>query len=344
MSGTNTNPNASNVSRTTSRDKSRGESSDTGSNMNATNATESNNNATGATKSTGTARKQIESIDGAVQDVMQIALRMVDSVSEEEARLRVDDARQQHPKASTEQLVSLLIQKKCVQVGAIGAVTSGASIVPGLGSIAALTVGAVADLSLSMKLQAELVLEIAALHEYEFAPQEKRQAILIAAGLGAGAERILARYGTEFGEEIAERFAERSLVKVVPFVGVIASAGLNVLITYLVGKRATDYFQLGPEAVGDWATNLRAISGIDERAVGQWISRSATASWQSICAGATAITSQIERTIRSLRRGETDVIVAEAVEIPIVNVDTTDTNENSVKNRNATDNADNHAE
>lgn len=285
----------------------------------------------GAAPSPGKTRNQLENLDTMVQDVMQIALRVVDSVSEEDAQRRVQELRQQRPEAPREQIATLLIQKKCMETGAIGAVTSGASVIPGLGSIAALTVGAVADISLSMRLQAELVLEIAALCEHEFAPQEKRQAILVAAGIGAGAERMMARYGIELTEEVTERFAGRSLVKAVPFVGVAASAGLNVLITYLVGRRALAYFQLGPEAVGDWTTSLRAITGIDERAIGQWLTNSAAVSWRSIRRGATTVGGQLGKAAnagvarirgRGQQRQQPERAEStEAVEIPIVNLD-----------------------
>lgn len=278
----------------------------------------------------GTGRNPLENLDDMVQDVMQLSLRAVDSVSEADAQARVEELRQQHPQATQAQLASLLIQKKCVQAGTVGAVTSGASVIPGLGSIAALTVGAVADLGMTMKLQAELVLEMAALYGHEFAPQEKRQAILMAAGIGAGAERLMARYGAELAEEVGERFAGRTLVKAVPLVGVAASAGLNVLVTYVVGQRAQAYFQLGPEAVGDWAAHIRALTGVDERAVGQWLAQSAAQSWRSIRGGTTALGGKLgdaarasAANLRRLRRRNRAPQIDDtaAVEIPIIGVD-----------------------
>jgi hypothetical protein len=53
-----------------------------------------------------------------------------------------------------------------------------------------------------------------------------------------------------------------------PFFGVAASAAINALTTYLVGKHADAYFRLGPNAMGDWVEIWRALTGIDERAVG----------------------------------------------------------------------------
>lgn len=86
-----------------------------------------------------------------------------------------------------------------------------------------------------------------------------------------GAERLVNQASRKLAEKAAARFASRALVKAIPFLGIAISAGANMLMTYLIGRRADAYFQLGPEAVGDWNDTLRAVTGLDERKLAGWL-------------------------------------------------------------------------
>jgi hypothetical protein len=65
--------------------------------------------------------------------------------------------------------------------------------------------------------------------------------------------------GTEIAEHATQRLLQKSLVRAIPVIGVGASAGTNILFTYVIGRRARSYFRLGPEAVDEWGESLRAI-------------------------------------------------------------------------------------
>ena len=111
------------------------------------------------------------------------------------------------PEASTEQVVDELIRRKCMKAGSVGAVTSGAAILPGLGTFASLTFGVAADIGMTFKMQAELVLEIAAAHARDLSPGEKRRLILLVTGVSTGANQAL----SQVGETILYRSGESNV-------------------------------------------------------------------------------------------------------------------------------------
>lgn len=206
-------------------------------------------------------------------------LKAVSSADERAVAERVAALRQKHPQAAQDEVAEMLIMAKCWQTGAVGAVTTGASIIPGLGTLASLTFGVAADVGMTLRLQAELVLEIAALYEYQLSPTEKRAAVLLVTGLSAGTDELLSKAGTEIAAQATERLAQKTLAKAIPVLGVGASAGTNILTTYIIGRRAQAYFSLGPEAVGDWGESFRAITGLDERRLVTWLAQTTERSW-----------------------------------------------------------------
>lgn len=220
--------------------------------------------------------KQTGLVDGLVNQIVGA----IDSVDEKAAAERVNELRKAQPDATPDDLVEVLIKQKCMQTGAVGAVTSGASVIPGVGTAAALTFGVAADIGMTFKLQAELVLEIAAVYGRELDPTEKRNTVLVVTGVSAGAEQLLKSAGTRIAEEATERLAQKSVAKAIPVLGVAASAGANILSTYVIGRRAQAYFSLGPEAMGDWGESLRAITGVDERKFGAWLVETTDRSWE----------------------------------------------------------------
>src|SRR5688572_31629413 len=128
---------------------------------------------------------------GAAGRMAGAILDRIDDADEHAAAERVQELRAAHPAETPDQLVERLIKKKCQQTAAVGAATSGAALVPGLGTLVALTVGAAADIGLTLRLQAELVLEIAAAHGHTVSPDEKRGVVLVVSGLSVGGNRLL---------------------------------------------------------------------------------------------------------------------------------------------------------
>ncbi len=235
---------------------------------------------------------------GIVNNMLEHAAQVIDKTDEQAAAQRVAELRQARPGATTEELVEILVKHKAIRTGAVGAVTSGAAVIPGLGTITVLTFGIAADIGMTFNLQAELVLEIAAVYQYPLNSTEKRNVVLLVTGVSAGANQVLSRTGTRIAQKTTERLAEKAVIKAIPVLGVAASAGTNILSTYVIGQRARAYFELGPEAVGDWAASARAVSGIDERKLIAWLAESTEHSWTLVkeqahnAAGATIVVSK----------------------------------------------------
>jgi hypothetical protein len=215
-------------------------------------------------------------------DILGLVDQAIANVDEEAAAGRVAALRKANPEASAAELVELLVKQKCMQTGAVGAVTSGAALVPGLGTLVSLTFGVAADIGVTFKMQAELVVEIASVYERKLTPAEKRSAVMLVTGLSAGASQALRKAGQRIAEEAGERLAQKSITKAIPVLGVAASAGTNILFTYAIGRRAQAYFSLGPEAVGDWGESLRALTGVDERMVAGWLTETTERSWRLV--------------------------------------------------------------
>jgi uncharacterized protein (DUF697 family) len=220
-------------------------------------------------------------------------LDRIDDADEQAAAERARELRAAHPDETPDELVERLIKKKCQQTAAIGAATSGTALVPGLGTLVALTVGAAADIGLTLRLQAELVLEIAAIHGHVVSPEEKRGVVLLVSGLGLGGNRLLSRGGAKLAEAVGQRFAQRWLTRAIPVAGAAAAAGANALSTYVIGRRAHAYFGRGPEAMGDWRESLRTLSGVDERKLAAWlaegagtVTRGTGRTWEGVRGGA----------------------------------------------------------
>jgi hypothetical protein len=202
---------------------------------------------------------------GLAKKLLGILAKAISEADEEAARERVERLRAAYPNASVDELVNMLIRKKCGETGMVGATTSSAALIPGLGTFVALTVGVAADIGATFKLQADLVLEIAAAYEKRLSEAEKHNAVMIVTGLSAGGNQLLGKGGEKVAAKIIERYTEKSLVRAIPLIGIIASAGANVLSTYVMGQRAKRYFRLGADAVGDWSDYVQVSV---ERVVG----------------------------------------------------------------------------
>jgi hypothetical protein len=219
--------------------------------------------------------------DGALGRLVSFALQRIDEVDDAGAVERVRTLREQHPSWTDAQFVEHLVNRKCQQAAAVGAATAGSGLIPGVGTLAALTVGTVADVGATLKLQTELALEIAAVYGRRLSPAERRRAFLLIGGLTLGKNRALSLGGARLSLRLGEQYAQHWLAHALPFAGVAAAAGVDVLTTYTVGRRADAYFRLGPQAMGSWAHSLRALTGVDERRLASWLGERTGRAWRA---------------------------------------------------------------
>jgi hypothetical protein len=229
-------------------------------------------------------------VDSKANAIMKTLFNVVSDVDLEAAAERVKKLKKKYPEALPSELSQMLIRDKCQRTGTVGAVTSGTGLVPGLGTATAVTLGVATDIGATFKLQAELVLEIASVYDYPLTEQEKQQLVMLITGLSAGTSVLTRRAGqavaVKIGEKVAARAVRKTVLKALPVVGVIASAGTNVLSTYVIGQRADAYFRLGPEAVGSWGDSLRTITGMDERNIARWLAEGGKATGAALALGA----------------------------------------------------------
>ncbi len=213
--------------------------------------------------------------------------KAIDDTDEKEAAARVAKLRAQYPDESLEKLSDRLIMAKMRETAVVGATTSAAMIVPGIGTVAGLTLGIAADFGITFKLQAELVLEIASLYGHPMTPEEKRRVVMLVTGLSAGTTTLAHRAGKGISKRLTARIGSKYVVRALPVVGMAASATTNAVMTYTIGKRAQAYFSLGPEAMNDWRASAGAITGINRELLASGAKTSGLALKK---AGGTAVT------------------------------------------------------
>lgn len=203
--------------------------------------------------------------------ILEFVVRRVADADPAAAVASVKALQADHPGETAPELVERLIKAKCGKTASIGAATSATSIIPGIGTVLALTAGMAVDVSSTLKLHTELVLEIAEAHGKRLTDSERREVILAVTGISSGIGQIGRQAVRGLSGKTGGLAARKWLSKALPVIGVTASAGTNVLSTYIIGQRADTYFRRGPEAMGDWKDNLRAISGVDEQKIGTWV-------------------------------------------------------------------------
>lgn len=246
--------------------------------------------------------------------LMDRLAQSIDDTDEQAAAQRVAKLRAAQPKATPDELVKQLIFQKCRDTAVVGGTTSGAMLVPGLGTISALTVGIAADIGITFKMQAELVLEIAAVYGHELAPDEKRRIVLLVTGLSTGTTAVAHRAGKRISQKLTTRVASKYVTRVIPVIGVAASAGTNALMTYFIGKRAQAYFSLGPEAMQDWREVAPALTGLDRQRLTSGVKAGGQALGK---AGSTAVTGVKNAGTSLIRRRNKQQVPDEDEIIPV---------------------------
>lgn len=183
------------------------------------------------------------------------------------ARARVAALRAAHPGATDDALVRIAVNRAATRSAAVGAITAGSALVPGAGSVVALTVGAAADVGTMLGIHTRLVLDIAGLRGAPLDAEAAGTAVLVVAGVSLAGTAFAGRLGRGALRHLSGRAGARWLLRAVPVIGLVAASGANALATRVMGHRADAYFRLGPDAVGDWRASVKAVSGLDAEAV-----------------------------------------------------------------------------
>lgn len=194
--------------------------------------------------------------------------RVIGPVADEDkrqARVRIDLVRAQHSDESPDQIAERLIARKCVQAGAVGAITSVGAALPGLGTAASLTLGMAADRAMTAKLHGELFLEMLELYEHKLSLEDERNALLLVTSVGAGVGQTLEAVGTRLASAASSGFAGRTIGRALPVVSIASATGMNVALTYVVGRRAQALAQQRDLTSMSLPDTVRMLTGLDER-------------------------------------------------------------------------------
>lgn len=206
--------------------------------------------------------------------LLDYAVKRFSGVNPDKAIQQARDMKKKYPGLSDAEVAEKLIKAKCQKTAAIGVTTSASSVIPGLGTALALTLGLAVDISSILKMHSELVLEIAEAYGKRLSEMERNEILLAVTGLSAGINTISGKAVKGLSHKVSELAAQKWLSKVIPAFGMATSASTSVLSTYIIGIRANAYFTKGPGAMKELKDNLHDLSGVDERKISAWLSES----------------------------------------------------------------------
>ncbi|MEI1753188.1 EcsC family protein [Acinetobacter baumannii] len=200
--------------------------------------------------------------------VEKIAISAKDAIAVAEGyKKQVQEKNPSISKASIQKIVAQKIVDRYSKISATsGAATSLASVVPGLGTAVSVVAGGTMDVAITMKLQVDMVMCLAAAYDYDLNNEDAKHMSFLIAGLGAleqagttQASKLASKAGVKMVERylkgaaletikqifktIGINFTKSALKKALPFgVGVIVSSTTNYALTKFVGKQAVDWF------------------------------------------------------------------------------------------------------
>ncbi len=191
------------------------------------------------------------------------------------AAMRVVALRKRLPDASNEELHRLLVQSKCLQTGAIGALSSVVELVPGAGRVAGVFLGSAVEIGTVTLLQSELVLETFALYDVELGDAGERFAILAIAATNVGATHassIVAKLLKRYAGAVIGGFV---LKRALPITKIATVATRNIALTYAIGMRAQAVAKFRDADLEEWPKLMRQVTNIDESTLVEWATSAA---------------------------------------------------------------------
>lgn len=243
-------------------------------------------------------------------DAAQHLWRALRKADRKAARERVAALRKRLPDASNEEIHRLLVQSKCLQAGAIGALTTMVDLVPGGGKVAGVVLGPLVDVATVTALQAELVIETFVLYEVELGEAGERFAILAIAATNVGATHassIVARLLKRYAGALIGGFV---LKRALPVTNIATVATKNIALTYAIGMRAQAVARFRDADLDDWPKLMRQVTHIDESTLVEWATSAARTAIDQVQDSARAWVSRISGLLPDIRKlvpgGESD--------------------------------------
>lgn len=208
-------------------------------------------------------------------DAAQDLWRAMRKADRKAAKERVKALRKRLPDAELEELHRLLVQSKCLQAGAIGALSAVVELVPGAGKLAGVFLGPVIDVATVTALQSELVLETFMLYDVDLGEAGERFAILAIAATNVGATHassIVAKLLKRYAGALIGGFV---LKRALPVAKIATVATKNIALTYAIGMRAQAVARFRNADLDEWPQLMRQVTNIDESTLVEWATSAA---------------------------------------------------------------------
>ncbi|MCL6638183.1 MAG: EcsC family protein [Firmicutes bacterium] len=171
--------------------------------------------------------------------------------------------RRKKPELTNEELCRLILKKKCLWCAAAGAVTALPGAVPVLGTLVAVVGGAVLDMTALAFFITEMILEMAAVYGRNVdRPGSSREAVwVLVSSVGAGVAgrgltkvtvaQLSGKAVTRVVEEallaMGIRATQRSILRIIPFIGTVIAGAVNYYTCLKVGRYVMKYYAGHPE-------------------------------------------------------------------------------------------------
>ncbi len=165
-----------------------------------------------------------------------------------------------YPNLPYRELAKKLIQEKCFWCALVGVISAIPAILPGIGTVIALTLGMALDITLFTSLLANLVVEIAAVYGRDLTGENYHRevfwAFLLATGTGGLGKNLSRTVVTQMSKDAFVSLTERMLVsfgiritirstlaRIIPFLGLLLAGGLNYRVAKMLGEQAITYYE-----------------------------------------------------------------------------------------------------
>lgn len=200
------------------------------------------------------------------EQLLSAVERVVDDVDSLIARvetMRSSTPEEDDTEARLEQLAAMVISDFSTRAAIAGGAAAVPGILPGVGSAVALVGGAVADMTLSLKHDVEMILCLSHVYGFDIRDQRERWLAYVMAGVRTHAARGHRNYLVDLAEvqldalpkytprqlfklaatvvgKLALRSLSRGYARALPVVGIVISASTNKFLTTSVGWAAVE--------------------------------------------------------------------------------------------------------
>lgn len=204
----------------------------------------------------------------------------IESVDRAAVRHRIAQLKRENRGVSLARLHQRLVYKKCVQAGAIGAVTELTGFIPIIGRLLGTVLGPLADAALVTSLQAELVAETFALYDVDLPDSSERMAVFAIAATNLSANAVGVQVVKTVANQAARVVGGTIARRALPLATIATVAATNVAVTYATGMRAQALCRMRDATIDDWPELLSKVTMIDTKRLTQWATRSASAAFE----------------------------------------------------------------